>query len=176
MVKHLGVLLVLLCVSACSTNRSDRADVETVTEKPSTVAYLVRHAEKSKTNTKDPKLSKIGQIRAMALAEALVDVELDKIYSTNYTRTQMTAIPTATSKKLEITPYSLPAKLLAAKILKLHKQEKVLIVGHSNTIPELISALGIETPIVITHDQYGDLFIVEFYAGKPQLTLSKFGE
>lgn len=176
MLKNLVTAVLLLLVSACSTTRMESAEIAAITEKPSTVIYLVRHAEKSKAKTKDPELSDAGQSRAKVLAELLADVELDKIYSTNYIRTQMTATPTAKSQKLEITPYALPAKLLAAKILKLHKLEKVLVVGHSNTIPELISALGIETPIVIEHDQYGDLYIVKFDAGKPQLTLSKFGK
>lgn len=176
MLKYLAAMLVLLFASACSTTRFDSAEVVEVAEKSRTVVYLVRHAEKNNTNTKDPELSEAGQNRAKVLAELLADVELDKIYSTNYIRTKMTATPTAKSKKLEITSYAVPAKLLAARILKLHKLEKVLVVDHSNTIPELISALGIETPIVIEHHQYGDLFIVELDAGKPQLTWSKFGK
>lgn len=174
--KYFTALLAVSLVVSCSTTRLERAEVTTSAQQPGTVVYLVRHAEKSKEKTKDPKLSEAGLNRAKALAQVLTDVEIDKIYSTNYIRTQMTAAPTAKSKELDVASYSVPAKLLAAQILKLHKQQKILVVGHSNTTPELISALGIETPIVIEHDQYGDLFIVEFDAGKPQLTLRRFGK
>lgn len=177
MIYRLGVTLVSLVLMAACANTKDQSDIgsKALSKEPDAVVYLTRHAEKLAVG-KDPKLSDKGQQRAQALALKLVDVELDSIYSTDYQRTQMTAQPVAASKGLEVTSYNLPIKLLAAKILKLHDKDNVLVVGHSNTTPELIAALGIETPIVIEHHQYGDLFIIEFFNGKPQLSRSKFGE
>lgn len=177
MIYRLGVTLVSLVLMAACSNTKGQSDISAteLSKEPAAVVYLTRHAEKLASG-KDPKLSEKGQQRAQALALTLADVELDRIYSTDYQRTQMTAQPTAASKEVEVISYNLPIKLLAAKILKLHNKDKVLVVGHSNTTPELIAALGIETPIVIEHHQYGDLFIIEFFDGKPQLSMSKFGE
>lgn len=175
MLRVLTIILSLSLVIACTVTGSNKVNRTLELESPDTVVYLVRHAEKRNVKIKDPMLTEQGKKRAESLAIELADVKLDKIYSTSYLRTQMTAKPTAENKKLEITPYSMPVSMLAAKILKLHKQQKVLVVGHSNTTPELIAALGIETPVDIEHDQYGDLFIIEFHNGKPQLTRSRFG-
>jgi hypothetical protein len=52
----------------------------------------------------------------------------------------------------------------------------VVIAGHSNTIPHLISLFGIQDEIYIEDNQYGDLFIVQWQEGKPSLTIEHFGE
>lgn len=176
MLRLLGSLLLLSLVSGCSSTSNEEYSESSELAVPDSVVYLVRHAEKQSTKTKDPELTKAGKNRAQALAKKLSDVELSAIYSTNYRRTQMTAMPTAQQQEMEISTYYIPTKMLAAKILKLHKKQKILVVGHSNTTPELIAALGVETPVVIEHDQFGDLFIIEFRNGMPQLTLSQFGE
>lgn len=176
MLRLLGSLLLLSLVSGCSSTSNEEYSESSELAVPDSVVYLVRHAEKQSTKTKDPELTKAGKNRAQALAKKLSDVELSAIYSTNYRRTQMTAMPTAQHQEMEISTYHIPTKMLAAKILKLHKTQKILVVGHSNTTPELIAALGVETPVVIEHDQFGDLFIIEFRNGMPQLTLSQFGE
>ena len=59
--------------------------------------YLIRHAEKVRSNPddSDPELNQKGLGRAMHWAEILADVDLDAIYSTDYNRTSMTAAPTS---------------------------------------------------------------------------------
>jgi len=121
-----------------------------------TVLVVVRHAEKSTDDAKDPSLSERGNARANKLAEVLKDSGIKAVYTTQYKRTQQTGLPTATQEGLqpEIRPAtkenadSYTADLLK-DIKKKHSGETVLIVGHSNTVPEIVKHVtGLDvTPI-----------------------------
>jgi broad specificity phosphatase PhoE len=120
--------------------------------------FIVRHAEKADA-TKDPDLSEAGRARAEALAKTLRDANITAIYATEFKRTQQTAAPPA--KALGITVTILPAKDNAALIAKLRASTgNALIVGHGDTIPDLIKALGISDPINIAENDYDNLFAV----------------
>ena len=112
------------------------------TKENCTNIYLIRHAEKirSDKSEKDPLLNKIGLLRAQNWSEIFEKIEIDKILSTNTKRTISTVIPTSTDKKIEIEIYS-PDKIDYKSFLKENKGRKVLIVGHSNTIPETTNKL-----------------------------------
>ena len=120
--------------------------------------YLVRHAEKEPG--RDPNLPPDGKVRAQALAERLKDTQLTAIYSTDYKRTRQTAAPTALGLGLPVVYYD-PAKLdeFAAQLLA--QTGNVLVVGHSNTTPQLVAALGGDggTPIVEA-SEYDRLYVV----------------
>ena len=121
--------------------------------------FIVRHAEKADA-TKDPNLSEAGRARAEALAKTLKDANITAIYATEFKRTQQTAAPLA--KALGISVTTLPAKDNAAFIAKLSASTgNVLVVGHGDTIPDLIKALGISDPINIAENDYDNLFAVE---------------
>ena len=121
--------------------------------------FIVRHAEKADA-TKDPDLSDAGRARAEALAKMLKDANITAIYATEFKRTQQTATPLA--KALSITITTLPAKDNAALIAKLCASNgNALVVGHGDTIPDLIKALGISDPINIGENDYNNLFAVE---------------
>jgi 2,3-bisphosphoglycerate-dependent phosphoglycerate mutase len=120
--------------------------------------FIVRHAEKADA-TKDPDLSEAGRARAEALAKTLRDANVTAIYATEFKRTQQTAAPLA--KVLGITVTILPAKDNAAIIAKLRASTgNTLVVGHGDTIPDLIKALGISDPINIAENDYDNLFAV----------------
>jgi broad specificity phosphatase PhoE len=120
--------------------------------------FIVRHAEKADA-TKDPDLSEAGRARAEALAKTLRDANITAIYATEFKRTQQTATPLA--KALSVTITTLPAKDNAALIAKLRASTgNALIVGHGDTIPDLIKALGISDPINIAENDYDNLFAV----------------
>ena len=118
--------------------------------------FIVRHAEKADA-TKDPDLSEAGRARAEALAKMLQDANITAIYATEFKRTQQTAAPLA--KALGITVTTLPAENSAALIAKLRSSNgNALVVGHGNTIADLIKALGISEPINIAENDYDNLF------------------
>ena len=120
--------------------------------------FIVRHAEKADA-TKDPDLSEAGRARAEALAKMLKDTNITVVYATEFKRTQQTATPLA--KALSITITTLPAKDNAALLANLRASTgNALVVGHGDTIPDLIKALGISDPINIAENDYDNLFAV----------------
>jgi broad specificity phosphatase PhoE len=131
------------------------------------VVVIVRHAEKVADGGTDPDLSAAGRARADALARILKDSGITGIFTSEFKRTQETAAPTATSAHL--TPTVVAAKDTAALVAKLHQLNgNALVVGHGDTIPNLIKALGINAAVIIPDSDYSELFIVTL-GDKPQL-------
>jgi broad specificity phosphatase PhoE len=138
--------------------------LSTATAQPT--IFIVRHAEKADA-TKDPDLSDAGRARAEALAKILRDTNITAIYATEFKRTQQTAAPVMKALGLALT--TLPAENSAALTAKLRaSNSNSLVVGHGNTIPNLIKELGISEPINIAENDYDNLFLV-LLAEKPQL-------
>lgn len=122
--------------------------------------FLVRHAEKAYGS--DPPLAAKGEKRARLLADIFGDFPLDALYSTHYKRTLATAQPIARRKGLEVRPYQ--ADQLTTFALELRRQcrgQAVLVVGHSNTTPELVSRLAARADVErIDERDYSNLFLV----------------
>ena len=121
--------------------------------------FVVRHAEKAESGGNDPDLSEAGRARAESLAKMLKNANITAIYATEFKRTQQTATPAAKALGLALT--IVPAKdtvTLSAKLRDLHGN--ALVVGHGNTIPDLIKALGVETLVNIAETDYDNLFVV----------------
>ncbi len=105
-----------------------------------TIIYLTRHAEKESAGT-DPALTAQGQQRAQNIANTLKKVGIKTIYSTNYVRTQQTAQPLASVLILPVQSYDATQLATFAQQLK-NARNTTLVVGHSDTTPELIRLLG----------------------------------
>src|SRR5206468_12662500 len=115
----------------------------------------------------DPDLSSAGRARAEALAQILKDSGITAIFTSEFKRTQETAAPTATSA--HVTPTMVAAKDTAALVARLHQLNgNALIVGHGDTIPNIVKALGINSPTNIPDADYSELLIVTL-GDKPQL-------
>jgi phosphohistidine phosphatase SixA len=136
-----GLLAALsaLLATGCATQAAGTAS----TRQTGAVFVLVRHAEKAKDDPKDPTLSEAGIARANTLAAALAGTRVAAAYATKYRRTQLTAAPTALSHHLDLRTYdaALPADGFARQLREAHRADTVLVVGHSNTIPDLAAAL-----------------------------------
>ena len=104
--------------------------------------YLIRHAEKVRTNKsdRDPSLNKKGIIRAQNWKEYFINKDISKIYSTNYKRTLETVKPIQEAIGLTAILYS-SASIDYKDFISSNKGEVVLIVGHSNTIPNFANEL-----------------------------------
>lgn len=126
------------------------------------VIFLVRHAERSAINGRVPSdtgLSPEGQARAEDLAQALKDARITAIYTSEFKRTKETAAPLA--KSLGIRPEVIQGDDFKTLIPKLKAARgNVLVVGHSNTLPQIINALGISPRVTVTESDYGNLFLV----------------
>ena len=129
--------------------------------------FMVRHAEKAKDGGNDPELSPAGHDRANALARILKDSQITAIFVTEFKRTQETAAPTA--KETHITSTIIPSTDIAGMAAKLRAVNgNALVVGHGNTIPDLMKALGIAIPINIPEADYTEIFVVSL-SDPPQL-------
>ena len=104
--------------------------------------YLIRHAEKVRTNKsdRDPALNEKGIIRALNWKEYFIDKDISKIYSTNYKRTIETVKPLQEAMGLATILYS-PSSIDYKDFISSNKGEIVLVVGHSNTIPNFVNEL-----------------------------------
>lgn len=124
-----------------------------------TTYYFIRHGEKV-DNTKNPDLSETGFERAKTWEELFSEIKLDAIYSTDYKRTLQTVVPTAKSQKRSITKYD-PKTINIESFKKENVGNKVLIVGHSNTIPNFVNAMVNQSIYPEIDDlTFGNLYIV----------------
>ena len=131
------------------------------------IIFIVRHAEKASNGGKDPDLSVQGQKRADALAHILKDSQITSVFVTEFKRTQETAAPTA--RAANVSPTVVPANAIGVLVEKLRALNgNALVVGHGNTIPDLLTALGIATPVSIPEDDYTEIFAV-LIGNEPQL-------
>jgi phosphohistidine phosphatase SixA len=124
--------------------------------------FIVRHAEKM-DESRNPELSEVGKQRALNLAKHLRDAEIKRVYATEFKRTQMTAEPIAQKQEVAITAYAardsfgLGNALLATPV-------NTLVVGHSNTVNEVLKGLGIVGIKPLADDEYDRLIIVSLNA------------
>lgn len=134
------------------------------------VIFLVRHAEKGASPAAhpakgkdmmadDPPLSAAGHDRAAKLAALLASAEVKYIFTTEFRRTRETAAPLA--EKLKLTPVMSASKDPAPLVARVRQiKGNVLIVGHSNTLPDLLKKLGVKDVVTIGDNEYDNLFIV----------------
>lgn len=135
-----------------------------------TTVILVRHAEKAATPGNDPPLTEAGEARAKALALIARDAGVTAIITTQFARTRATARPAA--EALHITPDVVSAGGAqhvqeVARAIRSHTGGVVLVVGHSNTVPAIVAALGAPQPPPICDSSYDDLYILTLPATEP---------
>lgn len=123
---------------------------------------VVRHAEKTALPASDPPLDAAGRARAVALREALLPLAPTAAYATRFARTQQTAAPVAEALGLAVRTYdaAIDEVALARQLLDAHPGGTVLVVGHSNTVPGIVSALCRCPVAPIDESRYGDRFDV----------------
>ena len=147
-----------------------------------TVVILVRHAEKASETADDPPLSERGLARAAALAEALRDAGLTGLIVSERLRTHQTAAPAAAGRRLAVDTVAIRGgtrahvEAVAARIRGRHAGGTVLVVGHSNTIPAIITALGAGPLPDICDAAYANLYVMILDGdGPPRLLRTAFG-
>jgi broad specificity phosphatase PhoE len=133
----------------------------------STTVIVIRHAEKDVSiSAVDPPLSQAGEARAALLAQMFGDAKavghLDAIYVSPALRNRLTAAPLAARSGLSATvaPADDP-RGLAQRVLHEHGGGRVLIVGHSDTVPQIVAELSGNPKIPpIDAEEYGTMYIV----------------
>lgn len=144
-----------------------------------TTVILVRHAERPPGT--DPDLNAAGLARAESLATALTRTNVDAVLHTQFKRTQQTAAPLARAKSLT------PIVVSAAGTEAQHAQAVLqalapfngktsVYVGHSNTVPAVIQALGIVPAPTIADTSYSHFFIVRKRGSAVELVRVRYGK
>ncbi|TXD49337.1 SixA phosphatase family protein [Polaribacter sp. IC073] len=148
------------------------------TSDETTTYYLIRHAEKDRTDTtnNNPDLNVNGLKRAEKWAKYFDEIDLDAVYSTHYNRTQQTAKPTSESKNLKIISYD-PKEMNDAIFKQATIGKTVLVVGHSNTTPAFANKiLGEKKYEDISDNDNASLYIVTIAGDKKMSSIEKIGE
>ena len=127
------------------------------------VIFIVRHCEKAMESTDNPNLAEEGKKRATHLAEILKNTGIEVVYSTNYKRTMQTVEPLANAMKISPEIYEPRDPNFVEQLRKSGK--KILVVGHSNTVPELLNQLS-GTKNYQPNDGSGDLWVVTVQEGQ----------
>jgi len=161
--RTLAALLVAVLAATTWAVPGFAAEAPEVTTAPTTAAQtttvlLVRHAERQ---GQEDALSPLGEARAEALAHVAAAAGVDAVYHAATGRTRETARPLA--ERLGITPVEHPPLAvgpLAERIRAENAGQVVLVVGHSNTVPAIVEALGGPAMPDLGHDAYDDLFVV----------------
>ena len=149
-----------------------------------TTMIFVRHAEKALMPIDDPGLSAEGKVRAAELARQLVDADvvagIDAIYSTDTRRTIETAQPIADALELRIQTYENQEddEPVVDAMVNAHKGKIILVVGHSNTLPTMIAALGASKKVPpIAELEYDNIYVISIpWFGKTKTIRLRYGD
>jgi len=147
--------------AACATNAPDSRSVAAAAEAAPVAVenqvYVIRHLQKAQGD--DPPLTAEGAANAQRLAVLLANKGIVAIFATPTRRTMQTAEPLAKRLGLAIRPYDPnDADALAREVAAV--AGPVLVVGHSNTVPDLVDRLGGPPQPTMTEEDFGTVFVV----------------
>jgi len=133
------LLLIFTLITSCKEKVASNNKIEKV---KSTTFYLIRHAEKDRSNPaeKNPNLTEKGVDRARLWARYFDSIPLTYIYTTSYNRTKQTIAPVSNAKNIIPKTYS-PNEINIQEFIKSNYGKNVLISGHSNTTPAMVNKL-----------------------------------
>jgi phosphohistidine phosphatase SixA len=162
----------LACVAALSL-LAGAAQAQTV--------LMVRHAEKAAEPAGDPPLTAAGQVRAEALSTMLTGMPIGAIISSDTLRTRSTAEPLSRRTGVAVTRVPLNAGLpkhladTVAAVRAAPKDKAVVVVGHSNTVPEIARALGQPSPAPIADCKYDAMYVARLGGAAPSFAQMTYG-
>ena len=143
-------------------NSQEKITIEGFNDKDVTIFFIVRHAEKDTSGGTNADLNPIGRGRANAFVNIFKKIRIHKVYSTDKPRTKNTAKPLAAFKRRPVEIYDAKMqKELLESLIKIEKGKKIFIVGHSNTVPQLVNILrGSDVEKDLADSEYSTMYIV----------------
>ena len=173
-VVGLRAVLLAIALPACASTPSP-ATASSNTTAPFVV--LVRHAEKAPLPVNDPVLSTAGMMRAGALDGVVRDMPIGDVVVSHLQRTRLTAavVIARTSPVVHVVPIgaggaSAHIRAVADTVRAIARRRGtggILVVGHSNTVTQIVGALGAGTLPELCDSQYSQLFRVTLPTGGP---------
>ena len=166
--RNIKTIVLLIAVLTLVVSCKESGKINVAEKENTSVYYFIRHAEKDRSDptNKNPSLTIQGLERANKWALFFKDKNIAAVYSTNYKRTQQTALPIAKEQNLEIISYT-AKELISEKFIANNKGKNIVIVGHSNTTPELVnSLLGEKKYEDIADSENNNVFIVTLNKNK----------
>ena len=156
--KKIIVLLLFFCIQV------------TLSQNTITQYYFIRHAEKA-DSSKNPDLSEKGLERAQEWKALFSEINFDAVYSTDFNRTLQTIQPIVAGNNQLLKIYN--PKMIDVELFKKETQGKtILIVGHSNTVPNMVNQIIKENKYVdIAENQFGNLYIITLFENQTQSQL-----
>ncbi len=121
--------------------------------------YVMRHLD-TPAGERDPDLLPAGRAAAQTLVRWFRGKRLTAIYVSDFKRTRQTAAALYSARRLEPKTYD-PADTPALLARVRAERGPVLIVGHSNTVPDIVEALGAPRPAALSHPDFGDIWTVK---------------
>ncbi|GEQ86632.1 hypothetical protein ULMS_21400 [Patiriisocius marinistellae] len=168
------ILFLAVASMSCQENKNEQKEADVtaelkddsikIPESTITTFYLIRHADKDTRDVKseDPPLTEEGKKRAESWAEYFSNEVINAIYTTNYDRTRHTIFYLARDKDISAELYY-PGELFNNQFLNKVQGQTAVIVGHSNTIPQLVNRMiGEEKFSDIDDNDYDNLYVVTF--------------
>ena len=159
--KFLAAAAFAIALGACASAPPGVAPAGAAETTPAAelkTVFVIRHLQKGEGA--DPSLTPQGAANAQRLAEMLSDKKIVAVFATPTRRAMETAAPLAKRMGIAVTPYDpRDPKALAAAVAA--AGGPVLVVGHSNTVPDLVAAFGGAAPAPLSDDDYGTLFVVD---------------
>ncbi len=147
-----------------------------------TTIVVIRHAEKQLGTIDDAPLSPEGEQRATRLAQMFGDADafgrVGKIYVTDAHRTQQTAAELA--QRLNLKPVVVDAKGstsdLAGQVLRENRGGVAIVIGHSNTVPQLVADLSGDKKVpAVGEQEFDTLYVVTVPTiGRPSVLRMKY--
>ena len=173
-IVSIAFLLILTTFQVgCNSNQS--SEISGIDQKPF-VVFLVRHAEKADL-TEDPELTPAGKVRSLELAKMLRSANIDYVHSSDFIRTRETAAPTSQEFGLTTNIYD-PGDLEALATMIRETGGRHLVVGHSNSTPNMVAMLGGDPGTDINEaSEYDRLYIVTTSIdGQVSSVLMRYGQ
>ena len=147
-------------------------------EPAETKIYIVRHAEKEAGS--DPVLTAAGNNRAGDLMRSLQNEGIQKIYVSQYKRTQNTADSMRIQLNINTVQYA--ADTLCDNLINSIMEhgdfgKTILIIAHSNTIPQIIRKFGVKDYPYgdLPDNEFDNLFVITYKKEKAKLKKMKYG-
>lgn len=130
-----------------------------------TTIYVLRHAETSSGDGQDPSLSLAGELRAERLSQVFghrgKGLALDGMLVSEYRRTQETARPLANALGIPVIVVDgADPDDVASRALQEFRGGRVLIIGHSNTVPAIVESLSGHPVPAMGEADYGTVYVV----------------